>query len=344
MEKDMNTDVEFMGEQGLSVTGQSRMEAAYGSGDGDESLSAAVSGGNVAKSGTIYEQIYRPWRGTINPRWSRNWAIFRHHLFGIFSKGHRAWGWPTRLALFAILLGSMSDLLMSMLGGLIGADEMSRMFGPNRANLYGHVLGFAPRNAFCFPIAAALLIGGIISEDRKYGTSAIYFSRPINRFDYTAMKYISVAIILFLIIDGTLAMYYFGNIILNNEGWNYLIDTIPLFATAAIAGMLLIFTYTSIGLCLSSVSKGKFFPAVALLGIFLGSKLIAFLVWLIFERSVVYLLSPYDCVAHVAQTMMNISSSYDHPWSWSLVSVLVMNAVSLYIIASRVSSMEVTRE
>lgn len=343
MDEEVSIDAEFLGQAGAQVGGYSRLEAAYGSGDGDDVATASVAQAQ-AEVGTIFDQIYRPWRGKLNTRWMRNWAILRHHIAGMFTKGHRPWGWPTRIALLTLLLGSMNDLFLSFLGNATGVEELTRIFSPSRSNLYAHVLGFFPRNVFCFPIAAALLVGGMISDDRKNGTSAIYFSRPINRTDYTVMKYLSVAILLAILVVGTLALYYVGDLVLSGEGWAYVLDTLPIFAAAVIAGLLLVCTYTSIGLALSSVSRGRFFPAVALLGIILGTKFVAFLIFSLYDDSFIYLLSPYDSVAHVGQALMGLSSMYDHPWSWSLVSVLTMNAVSLYVLSSRVSSMEVTRE
>ena len=41
----------------------------------------------------------------------------------------------------------------------------------------------------------------------------------------------------------------------------------PLFIAAFIGGVMLIVTYTSIGLGLSSVSRGKFFPGIGLVAI-----------------------------------------------------------------------------
>ncbi len=336
-------DAEFLGEEGKAISGTSRMEAAYGSGDGDDDLTAQVAKTGVV-AGTIFDTSYRPWRGELNPRWMRNWSILRHHLLGFVKKGHRPWSIWMKLALFGCLIGAMGDLAMAFLGTVIGDTDLYRFFGVSRGNLYGHVLGFFPRNALCFPLIAALLIGGMISEDRRHGTSAIYFSRPIERRDYTAMKFLTVAIVLSILIVGTLAIYYLGDILLRGEGWSWLLDTFPMFLAAALAGFLLVFTYTSIGLALSSVSQGRFFPAVAFLAIFLVTKLLAFLIWQLFERSVIYLISPYDCIAHLGQTMLGLSSSYEHPWTWSLVSILVINAVALYVLTSRVSSMEVTRE
>jgi hypothetical protein len=56
------------------------------------------------------------------------------------------------------------------------------------------------------------------------------------------------------------------------------------------------------------------------------------------------LISPYDSLAHVGQALIGANMMYDHPWVWSLVSVLAFNAISLYVLSVRVSSMEVTRE
>ena len=42
--------------------------------------------------------------------------------------------------------------------------------------------------------------------------------------------------------------------------------------------------------------------------------------------------------------MIGVNHTYDHPAVWSLVMLLVMNAISLYVLSARVSSLEVTRE
>ncbi|MEC8540965.1 MAG: ABC transporter permease subunit, partial [Candidatus Thermoplasmatota archaeon] len=326
------------------VTGQGRMDAAWGSKDGDESSTAQVTN-NSASVGYVFEQIYKPWNGALNPRWMRNWAILRHHVLGIFRKGHRPWSLPTKLFIVVVFIASLADVGLTLLASLIGSPELHTMWGVNRDNLYGHVLGFFPRNMLYYPILAALLVGGVISEDRYHGTSALYFSRPISRFDYVMMKYISVAMIQAFVVLLTLMIYYFVEIIAMGRGWAWIIDTFPLFLAAFAGGILLIITYTSIGLGLSSVSKGKFFPGIGLVAIVLGSKTLAVLVSNLFERDVMYLLSPYDCLAHVGQALVGTQTTYDqYSWTWSLASLVLINAFFLYILSSRVASMEVTRE
>ena len=326
------------------VTGQARMDTAWGSSEGDEDISEMASIGQN-DSGEIFKQNYEPWRGELNPRWMRNWAILRHHILGIFKKGHRPWGIPTRIFLVLVFFASLSDAGLTLLASLIGDSEFHGWWGVNRDNLYGHVLGFFPRNVMYYPIVAALLVGGVISEDRLHGTSALYFSRPINRFDYIGMKYASVAFIQAIIIIFTLFLYYLTEIIAFGRGWAWIVDTFPIFLGALMGGVQLIITYTSIGLALSSVSKGKFFPGIGLLAIILGTKTLAIIVKNLFEREILYLLSPYDCLAHVGQTLVRTQPTYDqYSWTWSLASLIVMNAIALYVLSSRVSSMEVTRE
>lgn len=326
------------------VTGKARMDVAWGANTGDET-NASTNVASTAKSGEIFEQEYTQWNGILNPRWMRNWAILRHHLLGIFKKGHRPWSMPTRIFILIAFLASLGDAAMTLLASLIGSAEVHSWFGVNRDNLYAHVLGFFPRNVLWYPIVAALLVGGVISEDRHHGTSALYFSRPVSRFDYIGMKYLSVVLIQSFVVLLTYLIYFLAEILAFGRGWSWMIDVFPMFLAGLIAGMILIVTYTSLGLSLSSVSRGRFFPGIGLLAIVFGTKTLASIVKNLFEREILYLLSPYDCVAHVGQAIIGTQPTYDqYPWTYSLVSLVAMNAAALYILATRVSSMEVTRE
>ena len=338
----MSEEVELTPE--APVTGQGRMDVAWGANTGDETLED-LGAANTAKGGEIFEQHYTPWTGTLNPRWMRNWSILRHHLLGIFRKGHRPWTMPTRIFILIAFLAALSDAGMTLLSGLVGSSEFHALFGVSRDNLYGHVLGFFPRNVLYYPIVAALLVGSVISEDREHGTSALYFSRPVSRFDYVAMKFLSVAIIQALVVLVTYILYFLAEVVAYGRGWAWMVDVFPMFLAGFIAGMLLIITYTSIGLSLSSVSTGRFFPGIGLLAIVFGTKTLASIVKNLFEREILYLISPYDCVAHVGQALIGTQTTYDqYSWTYSLVALVAMNALALYVLATRVASMEVTRE
>ena len=91
-------------------------------------------------------------------------------------------------------------------------------------------------------------------------------------------------------------------------------------------------------------SKGRFFPEFGLNAILMGTRAMASIIDTLFEKSVLYVISPYDAVAHVCQALIGTEMTYNHPWVWSLISVIVINGLALYLLANRVSSLEVTRE
>jgi len=301
-----------------------------------------------ASLGTIFDQRYRSWDGELGPRWMRNYAIFRHHVYGLFTgKGHRHYHPMVRLLILVIFLGSLTPVPMLFLSSLIGGEDggfLSKMWGINRYNLWGQVLGYFPRNLCFWPLLTALVVGGMISDDRQHGTSAIYFSRPVTRFDYTAMKYLSVAVILGFVIVFSYFVYYTSAIVFRSEGWAYLADTLPMFLGGMLAGIILVITYTSIGLALSSISQSRFFAAIGFLSVIYGTKLVSLLIELQFETTFLYVMSPYDCLAHLGQFLVGIPYNYEHPLSFSVVSLIAMNAISIGILVTRVSSLEVTRE
>ncbi|MAK40388.1 MAG: hypothetical protein CL993_01500 [Euryarchaeota archaeon] len=327
--------------------GQTRMEVAFGAGDGDEEASAVVTKSDT-KLGSIFNQQYRTWEGSLGPRWVRNYAIYRHHVYGLLtSKGHRYYHPMVRLLILVIFIGALTPVPMLFLSSLLGGEDggfISKMWGINRYNLWGQVLGYFPRNMCFWPLLTALVVGGMISDDRKNGTSAIYFSRPVTRFDYTSMKYLSVAVILGFVIVFSYFLYYTSAIVFRGEGWAFLADTLPIFIGGMLAGIILVITYTSIGLALSSISQSRFFAAIGFLSVIYGTKLVSLLVELQFENTILYIISPYDCLAHVGQFLVGLPPNYDHPLSFSILSLLLINTLSLGLLISRVSSLEVTRE
>ena len=124
----------------------------------------------------------------------------------------------TKLVVVIVLFGSLLPIISMSIAALTGLDALMTIYGVSRANLWGHILGTF-HNTCGWPLLTALIVGGLISEDRQFGTSAIYFSRPVTRTDYTLMKYISAALILSMIIVLSYCAYYAAAIILNNEGW-----------------------------------------------------------------------------------------------------------------------------
>ena len=115
-----------------------------------------------ASLGQIFEQKYRPWDGELGPRWMRNYAIFRHHVYGVFTgKGHRQYHPMVRLLILIIFLASLTPIPMLFLSSFIGDQGgfFEKMWGINRYNLWGQVLGYFPRNLCMWPLLTAIVVG-----------------------------------------------------------------------------------------------------------------------------------------------------------------------------------------
>ena len=72
------------------------------------------------------------------------------------------------------------------------------------------------------------------------------------------MKFLAVALIQAIVVLLTYCIYFLTEILAFGRGWAWMVDVFPMFVAGLLAGVLLIFTYTSIGLSLSSVSRSIF--------------------------------------------------------------------------------------
>ena len=183
----------------------------------------------------------------------------------------------------------------------------------------------------------------MISDDRQHGTSAIYFSRPISRLDYTAMKYLSVAVILGFVSSSPTShttpvpscssqrvghtSRILSDLPWRDASWNNPSDNIHLDWIGPLQHQP------------ESLLRSNRIPEY-----YLRYQTGLLLVELQFETTFMYALSPYDCLAHLGQFLLGIPSNYEHPVSISAVSILAMNSLAVWLLVSRVTSLEVTRE
>ena len=117
-------------------------------------------------------------------------------------------------------------------------------------------------------------------------------------------------------------------IVVEGRGWGYIFDSFPLFMSGLGIALLLIITYTSIGMALSSVSR-EVLPSSRIFVNHPWNGLLAFLVDNLFDQHSV-LIGPYDN-SPILAISMGIDLRYDHPVAFSVVSLLAINAVSLYV-------------
>ena len=72
------------------------------------------------------------------------------------------------------------------------------------------------------------------------------------------MKFLSVALIQAIVVLITHALYFLAEVVAYGRGWAWMVDVFPMFLAGMLAGILLIFTYTSIGLESLERFNGRF--------------------------------------------------------------------------------------
>ena len=114
---------------------------------------------------------------------------------------------------------------------------------------------------------------------------------------------------------------------------NVVLGLVDVFIWCLLTQIILVITYTSLGLALSSISQSRFFAAIGFLSIIYGTKIIALLIEMQFDTTIMYILSPYDCLAHFGQFLLGLDMNYDHPLGFSIISLIFMNTISVGILS-----------
>jgi ABC-type transport system involved in multi-copper enzyme maturation permease subunit len=135
----------------------------------------------------IHEQNYVRYDGPLRDSGAWRviaWTGFRTHLSFL----------RTKLLILGLWLGPL------LFAGLIFLEytlrgQMGQMMGEPMAPKAAYVSGFLQMQVFSLAILLMASGCGVISEDLKYRTFQLYFSKPITRTDYAVGKFLSIALL-----------------------------------------------------------------------------------------------------------------------------------------------------
>lgn len=219
---------------------------------------------------------YRTWNGKLAPAWMRSAVIAKAGIV-------RAWqsSWLRRLLFFAwmpalwfavgfffyekaIELPRMSEQLMPFLRTRVNNPQLDEVFamiasGDMRGARHG-VWAWLLLTFFRYPqgVVMALVVGLIapplISQDIRSRAFLLYFSRPIDRFEYVVGKLATIwAYLAMISMLPALALYLMG--ILLSPEVNVVVTTWDLPIRIVAATMVLSIPTGSLALCLSSLTQ-----------------------------------------------------------------------------------------
>ncbi|MCK5146242.1 ABC transporter permease subunit [bacterium] len=214
----------------------------------------------------IYEETYRPWHGHTVTHPKTGWVIAK--------TGFRLL-WKRSMILFLVMANlnfvvrAVQIYLVSRTGSLSKALPNAGMFDINA----GFFLSFIKGQIFWFIIIMIFAGAGLIANDRKFKALSIYFSKPVNFWDYILGKFSVMAGygILVTLIPGwllflTAVMLGKDSSVFSQFWW------VPLSMLAAV--IILISTWGTVVLALSAISRSTRTAAILSFGVFLFPELI----------------------------------------------------------------------
>ena len=208
-----------------------------------------------APRGTIYDLGYQCYEG---PRLGRVFAVWSLYVLSV----RNAFGFgrgllPKVLALGVALLAFVPAIVQLILAAVVPIEEFEFV----RPHEY---YGFIQMIIILF---VAALASDLVGNDRRNGTLALYFSRPIQRDDYAAAKLAALATCLLAITVLPQAVMFAGNWLGAADGVEWArdnaADALPILGS----GLLICAMFGSIGIVVATFAERRAFAIISILAL-----------------------------------------------------------------------------
>ena len=264
----------------------------------------------------IHDLGYRTFKGRIGGRFDRIWAIFiQDFIFRVKQRN------TIILLLLCYVLGVMPTVLftyvmisLSIVAGESAPDEIFGMF-------------FSL--LFIWVIIFTTVVGSsMISNDLKYNSIILYFSRPLNKEDYFFGKFLTIFVLLLLV---TLVPAMLMSITIAGLATPELLkymDVSKVVLVLNLFAILLAVVFSSIALLLSTMTKNHLYAGVGIFAVLAFSNVIALLFAEIINSNLTHLSLWYNFYI-IADDGAGFNFLSDFHWYVSLPILLVVSLVSL---------------
>ena len=208
----------------------------------------------------VYEQTYKPYKGTLTPDWSRFLIVPRHTLRGVFnSKLFTAF---YVICFIPSLIEAVLIYLHHNVTALAIMNLNARQLIPIDAYFFQYFVYFQGGLAFF----VALLVGPpLVSRDLRNNALPLYLCRPFSRTEYVMGK-MSVLLILLSWITWVpqLLMFLFQSYL---EGFAWFRSNLSMVAAILISGIVWILLLALLSQTVSALLKWRIVASGAMLGL-----------------------------------------------------------------------------
>ncbi|MFQ6108148.1 MAG: ABC transporter permease [Candidatus Aminicenantales bacterium] len=183
---------------------------------------------------------------------------------------------------------------------------------------------------------------GLISDDLKYNSLQLYFSRPLRKKDYFLGKVSVIVFFLFIItlIPG-LILFVMKLVFSGSFAFFVSYPWLPLSIIGCSVFVTGFFSFYT--LFLSSLSKNRRYVSIFIFGLYIFSDILFGIFYGIFRSPYFALLSIKSNLQQVGMTLFNQKAPYDFPWLYSLSVLLLFCILSAAVLRKRVRGVEIIK-
>jgi ABC-2 type transport system permease protein len=318
----------------------------------------------------IFEQGYQHWHGRLH---SHGWSWLTITRNGVRAQFRNRWTkvvlalalFPAfALAAFTILWGlfeqkaSMVQPLLAMLEKL--PDELKQSPRAYRVTVWTLLFfGFFQIQMF-FSMLLVLFVGpSLISQDLRFNAMPLYLARPLNRLDYFAGKLGVIGTYLIAVILLPLALAYVLGVAFSLD-LSVVVDTARLFAASIGYALVIVISAGTLMLALSSLTRNSRYVGAMWMGLWIITNSLAGVLTGILQAKWCPVVSYTANLTRLCEQMLNTQAAWQqiaalfhvtnsramqrlierYPWYWSAGVLLGLLAISLWILTSRVKSLD----
>ena len=183
---------------------------------------------------------------------------------------------------------------------------------------------------------------GLISDDLKYNSLQLYFSRPLKKKDYFLGK-ASVIVFFVFIITLIPGLVLFIMKIVFSGSFKFF-TSYPWLPLSIIGYSFLVTGFFSFyGLFLSSLSKNRRYVAVFIFGVYIFSDILFGIFYGIFRSQYFALFSLKSNLQQVGSFIFNQKTPYNFSWFYSLLILLSMSILAGLVLNRKVRGVEIIK-
>jgi len=195
---------------------------------------------------------------------------------------------------------------------------------------------------FMIVIVLVFAGAGLISDDLKYNSLQLYFSRPLKKKDYFIGK--AAVIVFFLFIVTLIPGLVFIIMKIVFSGSFKFFTSYPWLILSVIAYSIFVTTFFAFySLFLSSIGKNRRYVAILIFGLYFFSDIIYEIFYGIFKSPYFSLLSFKINLQQVGAFIFNQKTQYAVSWVYSLLIIIGICILSALVLKKKIRGVEIVK-